>query len=90
MGSLKPSFFDISDFTEIQNKISNLENIYEKKIQALHSQLNAADADKTTTVNKIKHALPRFEQVLNGDKAKIYNSPDIVDLYVWTKPIGEE
>ncbi len=26
-------FFDISDFTEIQNKISNLENIYEKKIQ---------------------------------------------------------
>ena len=26
-------FFDISDFTEIQNKISNLENIDEKKIQ---------------------------------------------------------
>jgi len=26
-------FFNISDFTEIQNKISNLENIYEKKIQ---------------------------------------------------------
>ena len=26
-------FFDISDFTEIQNKISNLKNINEKKIQ---------------------------------------------------------
>ena len=26
-------FFDISDFTEIQNKISNLKNIDEKKIQ---------------------------------------------------------
>ena len=26
-------FFDISDFTEIQNKISNLKNIHEKKIQ---------------------------------------------------------
>ena len=26
-------FFNISDFTEIQNKISNLQNIYEKKIQ---------------------------------------------------------
>ena len=26
-------FFDISDFVEIQNKISNLKNIYEKKIQ---------------------------------------------------------
>ena len=26
-------FFDISDFTEIQNKISNLQNIDEKKIQ---------------------------------------------------------
>ena len=26
-------FFDISDFTEIQNKISNLENIDEKKVQ---------------------------------------------------------
>ena len=26
-------FFDISDFTETQNKISNLKNIYEKKIQ---------------------------------------------------------
>ena len=26
-------FFDISDFTEIQNKISNLEKINEKKIQ---------------------------------------------------------
>jgi len=26
-------FFDISDFAEIQNKISNLENIDEKKIQ---------------------------------------------------------
>ena len=26
-------FFNISDFTEIQNKISNLKNIYEKKIQ---------------------------------------------------------
>ena len=26
-------FFNISDFTEIQNKISNLKNIHEKKIQ---------------------------------------------------------
>ena len=26
-------FFDISDFAEIQNKISNLKNIHEKKIQ---------------------------------------------------------
>ena len=26
-------FFDISDFTEIHNKISNLKNIHEKKIQ---------------------------------------------------------
>ena len=26
-------FFDISDFAEIQNKISNLENIDEKKVQ---------------------------------------------------------
>ena len=26
-------FFDISDFTEIQNKISNLKNVDEKKIQ---------------------------------------------------------
>ena len=26
-------FFDISDFTEIQNKISNLKNLDEKKIQ---------------------------------------------------------
>ena len=26
-------FFDISDFSEIQNKISNLKNIHEKKIQ---------------------------------------------------------
>ena len=26
-------FFDISDFTEIQNKTSNLKNIHEKKIQ---------------------------------------------------------
>ena len=26
-------FFNISDFTEIQNKISNLKNIYEKKTQ---------------------------------------------------------
>ena len=26
-------FFDISDFTETQNKISNLKNIYEKKTQ---------------------------------------------------------
>ena len=26
-------FFDISDLTEIQNKISNLKNIHEKKIQ---------------------------------------------------------
>tara|TARA_A100001011_G_scaffold127666_1_gene134664 strand:+ start:240 stop:578 length:339 start_codon:yes stop_codon:yes gene_type:complete len=26
-------FFDISDFTEVQNKISNLQNLDEKKIQ---------------------------------------------------------
>ena len=26
-------FFDISDFTEIHNKISNLKNLNEKKIQ---------------------------------------------------------
>ncbi len=61
----------------------------EKTMPFANKIFRVSESDMEVAWNKIKHALPRFEQVLNGEKAKIYNSPDIVDLYVWTKPIGE-